>query len=265
VLGNVAASGTEIIERLGPEHLESGDLILYTSADSVFQIAAHEDVVPVPELYTISETARRLADPYRIGRVIARPFVGTPGSFKRTYNRKDFAMAPPAPTVLDRLAEAGIATVGVGKIGDIFSGRGIGESHHTEGDADGISVTGRVLDTLKCGFCFVNLVDLDMVYGHRRDVPGYARALALIDDRLPELLDRLGGDDLLLISADHGTDPTFPGSDHTREDVPIVAWGRGAAGRELGVRDGFWDLGATVAEAFGVEPPGGKSFLAEIS
>ena len=269
VLGNTAASGTEIIQKLGAQHVATGDLIVYTSADSVFQIAAHEDVVPVAELHDICRIAREILDPYQVGRVIARPFVGArPGEYVRTYNRKDFAMPPPEPTVLDRLHEAGWPTVGIGKIPDIYCGRGIGEDIHTEGNLDGMQRTREVLERVERGLVFVNLVDFDMLYGHRRDPAGYYACLREFDAQLAALSAAIDpGRDLVMITADHGNDPTFPGTDHTREYVPILAFGpTTAAGVDLGVRGSFADVGATVAEAFGVtRPPHGQSFLSAIT
>jgi phosphopentomutase len=269
VLGNVPASGTEIIQKLGAQHVATGDLIVYTSADSVFQIAAHEDVVPVAKLHEICRIAREILDPYQVGRVIARPFVGArPGEYVRTYNRKDFAMPPPEPTVLDRLHEAGWPVVGIGKIPDIYCGRGIGEDIHTEGNLDGMQRTREVLGRVERGLVFVNLVDFDMLYGHRRDPAGYYACLREFDAQLAALsADIDPGRDLVMITADHGNDPTFPGTDHTREYVPILAFGpTTAAGVDLGVRGSFADVGATVAEAFAVtRPPHGQSFLSAIT
>ena len=264
-LGNKPASGTVIIEELGAEHLRTGLPIVYTSADSVFQIAAHESVVPLPRLYAWCEAARAVGKSYGIARVIARPFVGEgPGKFKRTYNRKDFSQPPPR-MLLDVLAERGVRTVGLGKIPDIYDGHGIAEPVHTEGNADGLRKTEDILSTLRDGFLFVNLVDTDMLYGHRRDPVGYARALREIDAALPLVAGRLRDGDLLVLTADHGNDPTFPGSDHTREYVPLVAWSPARArGADLGVRESFCDLGATVAEFFGAPAPRGKSFLREV-
>jgi phosphopentomutase len=265
LLGNKAASGTVILEELGAEHVEKGALILYTSADSVFQIAAHESVVSVEELYEICEAARRLCDPYRIGRVIARPFVGEPGRFVRTYHRKDFAMAPPGETLLDRLSAAGIHVTGVGKIPDIFSMRGIHESIHTEGNADGLARTLRLAESAGPGLVFVNLVDFDMLWGHRRDAAGFARALVELDRFVPELTRRLGPGDVVAITADHGCDPTFRGTDHTREHVPLLLFGPAVRPADLGTRSTFADLGATLAEAFDVGPLGaGQSFLGDV-
>jgi phosphopentomutase len=269
VIGNVAASGTEIIERLGPQHVATGDLIVYTSADSVFQIAAHEDVVPVAELHEISKIAREILDPYGVGRVIARPFVGPrPGEYKRTYNRRDFAMPPPEPTVLDRLHDAGWPVVGIGKIPDIYCNRGISEEIHTEGNLDGMRHTREVMARVDRGLVFVNLVDFDSLYGHRRDPAGYYGCLREFDSELAALSAELdGGRDLVLITADHGNDPTFPGTDHTREYVPLLAFGpRAAAGVDLGTRGSFADVGATIAELFRVARPShGESFLSAIT
>ena len=262
LLGNKTASGTEIIEELGPEHLATGALILYTSADSVLQIAAHEDVVPLDELYAICEKARAIADRNRIGRVIARPFVGKPGAFKRTYNRRDYALIPPAPTLCDVVAAAGLPTVGVGKIGDIFAMRGIGESLHSEGNADGLRLTLEVLARVPRGLVFVNLVDFDMVYGHRNDAPGFARALAALDAWLPAFRAALRPGDAAFITADHGNDPTTPGTDHTRERVPLLAFGPAVRPAPLGERASFCDLGQTIAAGLGVPALArGESFL----
>ncbi|MEO8212352.1 MAG: phosphopentomutase [Myxococcales bacterium] len=251
LLGNKTASGTAIIEELGVEHLRTGALILYTSADSVLQIAAHEEVIPLPELYRICEGARRLADRHRIGRVIARPFVGPPGQFRRTYNRRDFSMLPPSPTLCDVLTAAKIPVIGVGKIADIFAGRGVPESLHSEGNVDGMSMSIETLRRMDRGLLFVNLVDFDMVYGHRNDCPGFARALEAFDAWLPLLRATLRGDDVVFITADHGNDPTTPGTDHTRERVPLLAFGPGVRPVALGVRQSFCDLGQTVAAALG--------------
>ncbi len=268
VLGNRAASGTEILVELGEEHMRTGDLIVYTSADSVFQVAAHEEVVPVEELYRCCRIAREILDPYYVGRVIARPFVGTSArDFKRTYNRKDFGMLPPEPTVLDAISEAGLPVVGVGKIGDIFSRRGVTEDVHSEGNADGLAKTLAALDQIERGLVFNNLVDFDMLYGHRNDPQGYYHCLKQFDAFLPALDEKLRPGDLVMLTADHGNDPTFPGTDHTREYVPILAFGPGfKPGVDLGTRTTFADVGATLAELFGVRrPPHGTSFLAEIA
>ena len=269
VLGNKPASGTTILDELGPEHMKTGAVIVYTSGDSVFQIAAHEEVIPLEELYKICEIARRYCDELPIARVIARPFVGQPGSFKRTYNRRDFSMPPAEKTVLDAIAKAGLPVVGIGKISDIFAGQGITENVHTEGNKDGLEQTLTVLDRVKQGLVFINLVDFDMLYGHRRDPEGYYRALQEFDAFLPQLVAKLGPRDLLLLTADHGNDPTFRGTDHTREFVPILAVGGSSmksAGRDLGTRLGFYDIGQTLADGFGLPPlPRGQSLLPALS
>lgn len=256
VLGNVVASGTEIIERLGAEHVRTARPIVYTSADSVFQIAAHEAVVPVAELYRFCEIAFEIvAVGLGVGRVIARPFVGEPGRFTRTANRHDFARSPTGDTLLDRLTAAGWPVVSVGKINDLFAGRGITRARPTKSDAHGLDLVDEELATLERGLLFVNLVDSDTLYGHRNDTEGYARNLERIDARLGPLLDRLRPDDLLVITADHGNDPTTPSTDHSREHVPLLAAGdRVAAGRHLGRRSSFADLGQTLAEVFEVPP-----------
>ncbi|HSN15766.1 MAG TPA: phosphopentomutase [Anaeromyxobacteraceae bacterium] len=264
VLGNVVASGTTIIEELGEEHQRTGKPIVYTSADSVFQIAAHEGTVPLERLYGWCRAARRLLDPWRVARVIARPFVGTPGQYTRTYNRKDFAMPPPTTTVLERLVAAGVPVYGVGKIPDIFDRRGISEEIHTEGNADGLARTTALLERVERGLVFVNLVDFDMLYGHRNDPVHYAKALEELDQALPGLLSRLRPGDLWAVTADHGCDPTTPSTDHSREYVPLLAGGPGLGGGALGTRASFADLGATVAEAFGLVPEVGASFLREM-
>ena len=262
-LGNTTASGTAILDELGEEHRRTGMPIVYTSADSVFQIAAHEETVPLATLYAWCEAARAVGKKYGIARVIARPFVGSgKGQFRRTYNRRDFSQPPPAGTVLDLLAQSGVRTTGVGKIPDIYDGHGIAESVHTEGNADGLRKTADLLRSMERGFLFVNLVDTDMLYGHRRDYVGYARALVEIDAALPEIAAALRPGDVLLLTADHGNDPTMPGTDHTREHVPLVVYAPGRVrGSDLGVRASFCDLGATVAEYFGLSAPRGRSFL----
>ncbi len=265
-LGNYPASGTVIIEDLGPEHVATGHPILYTSADSVLQIAAHKGVVPLDELYRICEEARTIADDYRIGRIIARPFEGEPGSFHRTYERHDYAMPPPAPTILDHAKDAGLQVHGVGKIEDLFGGRGLTASTHTEGDADGMHRTVAAMAAVDHGIVMTNLVDLDMRYGHREDPEGYARGLRIIDDHLPDLLEALGSDDLLFMTADHGTDPTDGDTNHTRERVPLLVNGARAAGVPLGDREQYSDVAATVADAFGLPgPERGTSFLGAIT
>ena len=262
LLGNKTASGTAIIDELGAAHLATGALILYTSADSVLQLAAHEEIVPLPELYATCEKARAIADRHRIGRVIARPFVGRPGAFRRTYNRRDYALVPPAPTLCDVVAAAGLPTVGVGKIGDIFAGRGIGESIHSEGNADGLRLTLEAMARVRTGLLFVNLVDFDMVYGHRNDAPGFARALAELDAWLPTFQRALAPGDAAFLTADHGNDPTTPGTDHTRERVPLLAFGPAVRPAALGERASFCDLGQTIAAGLGVPALArGQSFL----
>ena len=266
-LGNYAASGTHIIDALGAEHMRTGQPIVYTSADSVFQIAAHEEVIPVESLYGICAVAFELAvKKYGIGRVIARPFVGQPGSFQRTSNRKDFAMTPPIDTVLDRLCAARVPTVAIGKIEDLFAGRGITRAIHTKSDEHGMDAVVEQLAGTERGLIFVNLVDFDTVYGHRNDVAGYAANLERFDARLRDLLPRMGADDLLLITADHGNDPTTPSTDHSREHVPLLGVGqRVRSGVDLGTRHTFADLGQTVAENFGVRPMAhGRSFLNDL-
>jgi phosphopentomutase len=264
VLANRAASGTQIIEELGEEHQRTGKPIVYTSADSVFQVAAHEETVPLETLYAWCREARRILDPLRVARVIARPFVGKPGAYQRTYNRRDFSMPPPRPTVLERLAAAGVPVIGVGKIGDVFDRRGISEDVHTQGNADGLRRTAEILSRLERGLLFVNLVDFDMLWGHRNDVKGYARGLEDMDRGLPPVLDALRQGDVLAITADHGCDPTTPSTDHSREYVPLLVRVPGRDGAPLGTRASFADLGATVAQFFGVEPGAGRSFLGEL-
>ena len=265
-IGNYAASGTVIIEDLGREHLQTGALILYTSADSVFQIAAHKDIVPLEELYRVCEIARRHCNEYHIGRVIARPFEGEIGSFHRTYERHDYAMPPHSPTLLDHASAAGLQVLGIGKIEDLFAGRGLTAAVHTEGDADGLDKTLEALDEYDRGIIFVNLVDLDMRYGHRENPEGYAAGLALIDSYLPQLVAKLNGQDLLIFSADHGNDPTDGSTDHTREYVPLLVHARSAAGVDLGIRSQYCDVAATIAAGFGLTPPlRGVSFLSEVT
>jgi phosphopentomutase len=262
-LGNFAASGTEIIKQLGEEHLRTGSPIVYTSADSVFQIAAHEEVIPLFELYKMCETAREiLRGPYEVGRVIARPFIGEPGHFTRTPNRKDYAVPPPKGMLLDQLDGHGVMVFSIGKIFDVFLGRGIREYEKSKNNADGMAKTLGALDEVKDGLIFVNLVDFDMLYGHRNDVEGYARALEEVDAWLPSLMDKLTADDLLVLTADHGCDPTVPGTDHTREYVPLLAYRpRHPRGADLGQRSTLSDIGQTVADNFGVSITNGTSFL----
>ncbi len=264
-IGNRAASGTVIIDELGEEHLETGALILYTSGDSVLQIAAHDSIAPVPDLYKVCEIARKIADDYRIGRIIARPFIGELGEFHRTYDRKDFAMPPPEATILDKAQEAGLQTYGVGKIDDLFTGRGLTDTVHTEGDRHGLDATLEAIATVGQGLVFTNLVDLDMRYGHREDPEGYASGLEVIDEYIPQLVDALSGLDLLILTADHGTDPTDGDTDHTREYVPLLVWSATAAGVGLGAREQYSDVAATIAEGFDLDPfPIGRSFLGDL-
>ena len=265
-LGNVAASGTQIIDDLGPEHVKTGKPIVYTSADSVFQIAAHEDVIPVEELYRMCQVAFDLAvKGAGLGRVIARPFIGEPGSYRRTSNRHDFAMTPTSETVLDRLKGANLPTVAVGKIQDLFAGRGISRGVHTASDAEGMDAVDRELKITTEGLIFANLVDFDTLYGHRNDVEGYAANLERFDARLNALLPELRDDDLLVVTADHGNDPTTPSTDHSREHVPLLAAGRRVKSVDLGTRRTFADLGQTIAENFNVGPmKHGTSFLNDI-
>jgi len=265
-LGNVVASGTEIIDRLGAEHVRTGWPIVYTSADSVFQIAAHEEVIPVSELYRMCEIAFELVAPMRVGRVIARPFVGTAGAFHRTANRHDYALTPPRDTLLDLLTRQGIPVVSIGKVRDLFAGRGVAEAIPTKSDDEGVD---RLIDVIRSdasGFVFINLVDFDTLYGHRNDVGGYANNLERFDERLGHVLSVLRESDLLIITADHGNDPTTPSTDHSREHVPIlIAGSRVRAGVNLGTRSTFADLGQTLAANFGVGPlEYGTSFLEEI-
>jgi len=268
VLGNKAASGTEILKELGEEHVETGHPIVYTSADSVFQVACHEEHFGLERLYEICRTARELLDPLGVGRVIARPFIGSDGDWQRTYNRRDFSLLPPKETVLDRLAAAGQPVIGVGKIEDIYAGRGVTESIHTEGNLDGMArFTERAAD-MEEGLLFINLVDFDMLYGHRRDATGYARALEVFDEQLRRFEEGLRPGDLVMLTADHGNDPTFlDGTDHTREYVPVLAYGPGlTAGLDLGTRASFADMGATVEEHLGLAPAApGASFLKELN
>jgi phosphopentomutase len=267
VIGNKAASGTVIIDELGPEHMRTGALIVYTSADSVFQIAAHEAIVPVPELYRACEIAYALVgEGLGVGRVIARPFIGTPGHFTRTANRHDYALPPPGETLLDRVKSAGFSVVAIGKIEDLFAGRGITSAFHTASDSEGMEVVERqMLDTDR-GLIFANLVDFDSQFGHRNDVGGYAGNLERFDARLASLLPRLQPGDLLMVTADHGNDPTTPSTDHSREYVPLLVTGAHVrAGADLGTRRTFADLGQTLAEIFDVDRLAhGKSFLHEI-
>jgi phosphopentomutase len=268
VLGNVVASGTAIIDQLGAEHVRSGSPIVYTSADSVFQIAAHEDVVPIGQLYDWCEIAYELTvEGMGLGRVIARPFVGDAGHFTRTANRHDYAMPPAGDTVLDKLTAAGVTVTAIGKVNDLFAGRGIAEAHPTKSDDDGMNRVEAQMAAQDGGLIFANLVDFDTVYGHRNDVAGYASNLERFDERLSRLIPKLRTGDLLIITADHGNDPTTPSTDHSREYVPLLVVGeRAKKGVDLGTRPTFSDLGQTVAAVFGVSPlPNGESFLSSIA
>lgn len=266
-LGNYAASGTVIMEDLGKEHMTTGKPIVYTSADSVFQIAAHEDIIPIDELYRMCQIAREIMrGEYALARIIARPFVGEPGSFSRTHRRKDYSLDPPEKTVLDYLKEDGQEVVAVGKIEDIFNGRGITQAVHTESNMDGVDQTLDMMRKFPTGMIFTNLVDFDMKYGHRRDPQGYRKALEEADARLPELLELMTKDDVLIITADHGNDPTFEGSDHTREYVPILVAGEQVkTGTSIGTRTTFADIAGTISELLNTKHTGiGTSFAAEI-
>ena len=266
VLGNKTASGTAIIEELGPRQLETGAWIVYTSADSVLQIAAHEEKIPLEELYAACKLMRKVGDEHRIGRIIARPYVGTPGAFERTYNRHDFSILPHGPTVLDTLVEQQVPVLGIGKIKDIFAGQGVPESVSTAGNTDGIGRIYEAMDRFDSGLIFANLVDFDMLYGHRNNPQGYADALREFDAAVPELKRHARPGDLVMVTADHGNDPTFPGTDHTREYVPLLAWGPRVRPGDLGIRGSFADVGATVAAIFGVAQPDiGQSFLGLIA
>ncbi len=267
-LGNKPASGTEIIKELGEEHVSTGKPIVYTSGDSVFQIAAHEDVIPIAELYRMCEIARKLLDgPNRVGRVIARPFAGAVGHFARTTRRHDYAVDPPKPMLLDVLAERAVPMFGIGKIHDIYNGRGVERYVTTTGNADGMAKLATALLEQKDGLIFCNLVDFDMLYGHRKDVEGFAESLEEFDRMLGPFMNLLSASDLLIITADHGCDPDprWPTTDHSREYVPILAYSsKSGAGVNLGIRQTLADMGQTIAQNFGTEIPHGKSFLAEI-
>jgi phosphopentomutase len=266
-IGNKAASGTEIIQELGEEHMRTGSPIVYTSADSVFQIAAHEQVIPLPELYRMCETARAiLRGPYEVGRVIARPFEGAPGAFKRTANRHDYAVPPPEGMLLDKLAGKKVEVYSVGKIFDVFLGRGIGDHVTTKNNADGMAKTLEEMGRFDAGLIFVNLVDFDQQYGHRNDVEGYARAIEEFDRWLPQFRAAMRPGDLAILTADHGCDPTTPSTDHSREYTPLLVFGAHAKpGVDLGLRATLSDIGQTVAENFGTAIEEGTSFLGAIS
>lgn len=255
VLCNKPYSGTDVIRDYGKEHMETGALIVYTSADSVFQIAAHEDVVPLEKLYEYCRIAREIltGPDFGVGRVIARPFVGEEGNFTRTSNRHDFSMEPPGRTMLNNISEAGKSVIAVGKINDIFVGNGITEHTYTKGNEEGIEITLKMLERDFEGLCFVNLVDYDMLYGHRRDIDGYAKALTYFDTRLPEIVAAMKEDDILMITADHGCDPGFlKTTDHTREYIPLVMYGKKLEAVNYGTRNGFSDIGQTVCKYLGV-------------
>ncbi|SHH48250.1 phosphopentomutase [Caloranaerobacter azorensis DSM 13643] len=263
VLGNKPASGTVIIEELGKEHMETGYPIVYTSADSVFQIAAHEEIISVEELYDMCEKARQiLTGKHSVGRVIARPFLGKPGEFYRTPNRRDFALKPIQRTILDEIKDNGYDVMAVGKIEDIFAGVGITESVHTKNNMDGVDKTIEFMKTDKNGLIFTNLVDFDMKYGHRNNVEGYAQALKEFDERVPEIIENLKDDEILIITADHGCDPTTPSTDHSREYIPILVYGsKVKSGVNLGTRETFADIGATILDVLGIEKSiNGNSF-----
>ncbi|GGD00163.1 phosphopentomutase [Pontibacillus salipaludis] len=268
VIGNKPASGTAILDELGPEHVETGALIVYTSADSVIQIAAHEEVVPVKELYEICEMVRELTkdEKYMIGRVIARPFVGKEGKFERTSNRHDYALKPFGRTVMNEMKDENYDVIALGKISDIYDGEGVTEEIRTKDNMDGMDKLVQSMDKDFTGLNFLNLVDFDAKYGHRRDPQGYGEALEAFDKRLPEVLDKLNEDDLLLITADHGNDPIHHGTDHTRELVPLLVYNKQfGKGKELPLRETFSDIGATVAENFNIKmPEHGKSFLKDL-
>lgn len=267
VLGGKPASGTQIISELGEEHLRTGYPIVYTSADSVLQIAAHEEIIPLPDLYKMCEISREevCINKYAVGRVIARPFIGMPGSFVRTANRHDYSLKPPADTVLDKLFRSGLIVVGIGKITDIFASRGISKSYPTKSNVQGMQVLQSLLtDRAERGLIMANLVEFDSHFGHRNDTKGYAQALEDFDKLLADLLPVLNSDDLLIISADHGCDPTVAGTDHTREYVPLIVYNKGVKGKSLGIRTTFADVAATIAQNFSVHINFGTSFLNDI-
>ncbi len=262
IMGNKPATGPAIIEELASRHIEEGSWIVYTSADSVFQIAAHEEIIPTDELYAACAIARELCNKYRIGRVIARPFTGEIGNLKRTAHRRDFSYPLPAPTLLNRLCDAGINVTTIGKLGDIFNASGITQSIHVENNHDAQKTILSLAAERQHGLIFGNLIDFDMLYGHRRDCRGYAKALEAADPFIGKLLPHLGKDDILIITADHGNDPTFSGTDHTREFVPLLVYRPGIAGCSLGIRHGFCDVAQSLASFFSVAGmPNGVSFL----
>ena len=269
VIGNCNASGTEIIERLGKEQMETGSLIVYTSADSVLQIAAHEDIIPLEELYDVCKIAREitLEDKWKVGRIIARPYIGTPGNFTRTSNRHDYALDPVSDTVLDNLKNNDFDVISIGKISDIFNNCGITQSIKTKDNLDGINKILETIDEKFTGLCFANLNDFDSKYGHRRDIKGYAEAIKEFDNYLPQIKEKLNEADLLIISADHGNDPSFRGTDHTRENIPVLIYSKSFKDtKHLKELDCFSDLGATIADNFNVKlPEVGKSFLGKLN
>jgi len=267
ILGNIPASGTEIIKELGAEHVKTGKPIVYTSADSVFQIAAHEEVIPLPRLYEMSEIARRILDGENtVGRVIARPFLGEPGNFYRTENRHDYAVPPPRENLLPALAEEGLDVICIGKIASIYDSLGVTQDLTAKNNEQSINQTIGALQADSRGLIFSNLVDFDMLYGHRRDTEGYARALENFDTRLPEIEAAMNEGDLMIITADHGNDPTYPGTDHTREYAPLIVYGKdAAAGVNLGTRGSLSDIGQTIAKNFGLTLTAGASFLGDVS
>ncbi len=270
VIGNIAASGTEIIKELGERHMQTGELIIYTSSDSVLQIAAHENVIPLEELYKICEIVRKITatnDSIRVGRVIARPFIGdNKDNFTRTSNRKDFALDPPMKSVLEKLEEKKLSVISIGKIYDIFNGKGITKKITSSNNKDGVDKILDIMDKKFTGLCFANLNDFDTLYGHRRNVLGYAKAIEELDVEIPVLLNKLNNDDLLIITADHGNDPTYKGTDHTRENTPVIIYSRiFKEPKMLPIMNTFADIGATIAENFEVDPPMiGTSYLKEL-
>lgn len=267
VIGNKPASGTAILDELGEQQMKTGEVIVYTSADSVFQIAAHEEVIPLDELYKMCEIAREIMmGENAVARIIARPFIGTPGAFERTSNRRDYSLSPFEDTVLDNIKNSNLDVIGVGKIEDIFNKQGITEAIHTKDNMDGVDQTINYMKKDNKGLIFTNLVDFDSKYGHRRDVEGYKNALEEFDARIPEILENMKDDDILIINSDHGNDPTYKGTDHTREYIPILVYGKNVVnGYNLGTRNSFADIGATVADILNVDgPKNGKSFKNEI-
>ncbi|CEN79904.1 phosphopentomutase [Paraclostridium sordellii] len=267
VIGNKPASGTAILDELGEQQMKTGEVIVYTSADSVFQIAAHEEIIPLEELYKMCEIAREIMmGENAVARIIARPFVGKPGAFERTSNRRDYSLSPFEDTVLDTIKKSNLDVIGVGKIEDIFNKQGITEAIHTKDNMDGVDQTINYMKKENKGLIFTNLVDFDSKYGHRRDVEGYKKALEEFDSRIPEIIDNMKDDDILIINADHGNDPTYKGTDHTREYIPVLVYGKNInKGYNLGTRKSFADIGATVADILNVDlPKHGESFKSEI-